>query len=177
MKNFADRAGRADSQVFGDAAVGGDFSFGDTGQVFKHFFFVVHGDDCNTGRIAKLSASYYNYIMKEIKADKSLVACCGLYCGACQAYLKDKCKGCRENLKATWCQIRKCCLDNKYGSCADCKDFKEVNDCKKFNNIVSKIFAFVFKSDRKACIEQIKSLGLAGHAESMAKSKQQSIKK
>jgi hypothetical protein len=114
--------------------------------------------------------------VKEIKVDKSLVAYCGLYCGACRAYLKEKCKGCRENARATWCQIRKCCIDKKYSSCADCGQFKNVNDCKKFNNIFSKIFAFLFKSNRKACVDQIRNAGLAGHAQIMAKAKYQSLK-
>ena len=115
--------------------------------------------------------------MKEITADKNLVAYCGLYCGACGAFLKDKCKGCHENAKATWCQIRKCCMDKQYSSCAECKDFTDVDDCKKFNNIISKIFAFLFKSDRKACIGQIREKGLDGHAHNMAKHKSHTIKK
>lgn len=114
--------------------------------------------------------------MKEIKADKNLIAYCGLYCGACESFLKDKCKGCRENAKATWCMIRKCCMDKKYSSCAECKDFADVGDCKKFNNIISKIFAFFFKSDRKACIDQIRKLGPEGHANNMAQNKRQTIK-
>jgi len=32
--------------------------------------------------------------MKEIIADEKLVAKCGLYCGACGAYLKGRCPGC-----------------------------------------------------------------------------------
>ena len=115
--------------------------------------------------------------MKEIKADKDLVAYCGLYCGACAAFLKDKCKGCHENAKATWCMIRKCCIERNYTSCAECKDFTDTNDCKKFNNLISKIFAFFFRSNRKACIDQIRAIGLNGHAEDMAKNKRQSIKR
>jgi hypothetical protein len=35
--------------------------------------------------------------MKAIVADAGLVAYCGLYCGACKAYLKEKYPGCHGN--------------------------------------------------------------------------------
>lgn len=114
--------------------------------------------------------------MREVKADKNLIAYCGLFCGACGAYLKEKCNGCRGNVKATWCQIRKCCLENNYSSCADCQTYSNVNDCKKFNNIFSKIFALIFRSNRKACIDSIRKVGPAAFALEMAKNKQQSLK-
>lgn len=41
------------------------------------------------------------------------VAYCGLYCGACKSHRKGKCPGCRENSKATWCEIRKCCQEHE----------------------------------------------------------------
>ncbi|MBN1625438.1 MAG: DUF3795 domain-containing protein [Deltaproteobacteria bacterium] len=115
--------------------------------------------------------------MKEVVSDAGLVAFCGLYCGACRAYLNDRCRGCKENSKATWCKIRICCMENGYRSCADCKDFKDVNDCRKFNNFISKIFAFVFRSNRKACIEQIREKGNGKHAEIMASIKAHSLKR
>ena len=115
--------------------------------------------------------------MKEIVSDPELVAYCGLYCGACGAYLRDRCPGCHENQKATWCKVRSCCIDNQYSSCADCKQFDDPNDCKMFNNFVSKIFAFIFRSDRAACIQQIRKSGIQGHADKMAASKRQSVGK
>ncbi len=115
--------------------------------------------------------------MKEIVSDPKLVAYCGLYCGACKRYLQEKCPGCHENEKATWCKVRTCCLDNQYASCADCKEFSDPNECKKFNNFMSKIFGFIFRSDRAACIQQIRSMGIQGHADSMAEHKLQSIKR
>ena len=117
--------------------------------------------------------------MKEIIADEKLVSFCGLYCGACRAYLTGRCKGCVLNEKASWCQVRKCCLINNYGSCADCKDFSlsKLCDCKKLNNFISKIFSFIFKSDRPAGIRKIAEAGKESFSEEMAKNKQQAIKK
>ena len=106
--------------------------------------------------------------MKPIVSDERLVAFCGLYCGACRRYRTDSCPGCRDNLKATWCKIRSCCLDQKYSSCADCRDFSNVQDCRKFNNAIAKIFAWLFRSNRPACIEQIRTQGRSGHADIMS---------
>jgi hypothetical protein len=115
--------------------------------------------------------------MKEILPDKNLVAYCGLYCGSCKAYLKEKCKGCHENEKASWCNIRKCTIEHAYTSCADCKEFRDIMDCPRFNNFMSRMFAFFFRSDRAACIAKIKELGLEGYAAYMAENKLQTIKR
>lgn len=114
--------------------------------------------------------------MKEIVADENLVSMCGLYCGACRRYLNESCLGCAENHKAGWCKVRACCLENKYASCADCKMFADCKNCKKFNNFISKIFQFLFHSDRHACVMRIKAIGRKKFAEEMAAAKLQTIK-
>jgi hypothetical protein len=106
--------------------------------------------------------------MKPIVADKELVASCGLYCGACGAYRRGRCRGCRVGPRFACCPVRKCCNENGYATCADCKQFPNPRDCKKFNNFVSKLFGLLFRSDRRACIMQIRQYGLRGHAELMA---------
>jgi hypothetical protein len=115
--------------------------------------------------------------MKAITADSNQVAFCGLYCGACGKYLKDKCPGCSKNEKAGWCKIRICCIENHYATCAECKEFSDVKQCKKFNNFISKIFGLIFNSDRAACISRIKEAGREIYAREMADSKAQSIKR
>ena len=112
----------------------------------------------------------------EIKADKNLIAKCGLYCGACRSYLSGKCAGCKDNVKATWCKIRQCCMENNYLSCADCQKM-ELKECKKFNNFISKIFAVLFRSDRPACIARIKEIGYEDFALEMAKNQTHTIKR
>jgi hypothetical protein len=115
--------------------------------------------------------------MKPITADKSLVAFCGLYCGACRKYLSGSCPGCHENQKASWCKIRSCNIEHGYASCADCKEFTDPLACKKFNNFISRIFAVIFKSDRAACIAKIRESGYEGFAQFMADHHLQSIKR
>ena len=116
--------------------------------------------------------------MKEITLDENLVSFCGLYCGACGSYLKGKCPGCSENTKASWCKVRSCCIENKFGSCADCNEYKnDVNECEKLNNFISKIFSFIFNSDRKAGIDRIRSVSKAGFAKEMFANRTQSVKR
>jgi hypothetical protein len=115
-------------------------------------------------------------IQKEVIADKELIAFCGLYCGACPSYLKGRCPGCKENIKASWCKVRQCCMDNNLLSCADCST-TELKACRKYNTFVSKIIGYVLNSDRTACIDQIKKNGYDSFAMSMSNSKRQTIKR
>ena len=115
--------------------------------------------------------------MEGIISDIKMVAYCGLYCGACRAFLKGNCPGCHDNEKAGWCKIRICCAENSYSTCADCKEFNDPMECKKFNNFFSKLFAFVFRSNRPACIQQIKDTGIQGHADKMTELGRMTLKR
>lgn len=115
--------------------------------------------------------------MRNVEANSELVAYCGLYCGACKSYLDEKCNGCHENSKATWCQIRSCCAEKHIQTCAECTEFSDPSGCKKFNNFMSKLFGLVFRSDRAACIAQIKQLGVDGHAKRMTEMRIMTVKR
>lgn len=104
------------------------------------------------------------------------VAYCGLYCGECRSLKKGKCPGCYGNEKATWCEIRKCCRENGYATCADCK-IMPLKECKKYNNIFAKVIGFVTRTDRSKCIDCIKEMGCEAFAAGMANKKQMSVKK
>jgi hypothetical protein len=106
--------------------------------------------------------------MKNIKTDDNLISMCGLYCGACKSFLKDRCMGCAENTKATWCKIRTCCLKSGYASCAECQEFSDPMDCNKFNNVFARVVGFFLNPDRRKGILMIKEKGRAGFAEHMA---------
>lgn len=108
--------------------------------------------------------------MKEIVADTSLVARCGLYCGACKRYLKGGCPGCTDNVKASWCKVRTCCIEREYASCADCVDFDDPKNCGKYNSVIARLFGVILRSDRRSCIMQIKEHGAEVYAETMAAS-------
>lgn len=105
--------------------------------------------------------------MEKTLEQKELVSYCGLYCGACSKYINNKCPGCNGNEKATWCKIRTCCIENKYLSCAECIEFDNPENCKKFSNLFSKLFEFFFRSDRGTCIKLIKEVGYENFASEM----------
>ena len=106
---------------------------------------------------------------EDIKADKDLVAMCGLYCGACGKYLKGRCPGCTDNEKASWCKVRACCIENEYKTCAECKTYDDFKDCKNLNNFMAKFFALFFNSNRPACLREIKKNGRKKFADEMAR--------
>jgi hypothetical protein len=114
---------------------------------------------------------------KPIIADAELVARCGLYCGACRAYLRGRCGGCHNAPMFARCPVRKCCLANNYASCAECQTYSDPRDCGKFNNFISKLFGLIFRSDRSACIAQIRDKGLQAHAKIMATNRTQTIRR
>lgn len=115
--------------------------------------------------------------MKETIANKELIAYCGLYCGCCKKYIEEKCKGCSENEKASWCKIRSCCIENEYSSCAECETIPDIKQCNKLNNFISKLFAIVFKSDRIACLKSIKEKGYDNFAKDMVDRRTMTVKK
>lgn len=98
-------------------------------------------------------------------ADESksqLVAYCGLFCGGCGSYTRGRCKGCKDGGGFSSCKVRICSIDREYRSCAECE---EVLDCKKLNNFISKVMAFIFRSDRKGNLQGIKEMGIERWAE------------
>ena len=115
--------------------------------------------------------------MKDIVADTKLIAYCGLYCGACRKYLKEQCPGCQKNEKASWCKVRACGMEHQYATCADCQIIGNLADCKKFNNVIAKVFGLIFRSDRAACIQFIKAKGADNYAAYMAQNRIMTIRK
>ncbi|MBS2099418.1 DUF3795 domain-containing protein [Carboxylicivirga linearis] len=112
---------------------------------------------------------------KPIVNNPELVAYCGLYCGSCSKLKNGKCPGCAANQKATWCKIRTCNIENGFINCAHCT-ITEPENCKKINNAIGKVFKFIFKTDRIASLQYIKTNGEALYVDKMADLKQMSIK-
>lgn len=104
------------------------------------------------------------------------VAYCGLYCYNCSKLRRDKCPGCQENEQAEWCEIRRCCIENGYTTCADCR-ITVPAECKKYNNVIAKVIRFVTRTDRSLCLERIKEVGIAEFAREMSVSGLISMKK
>jgi hypothetical protein len=113
--------------------------------------------------------------MREIVANQDLVAYCGLYCGACGSYLRERCPGCHGNSKASWCKVRACCGEHHYTSCAECAEFPDPKRCVKFHNFFSRAIGFVMRSSRAGCIALIRSKGREAFAREMAARKRHSL--
>jgi hypothetical protein len=88
-----------------------------------------------------------------------IIAYCGLYCTNCGKFKNGKCPGCQGNEKASWCRIRTCCKEKDIANCSGCDEFANSMDCKEFNSIISRMFGYVFNSNRTRCIEHIKTKG------------------
>lgn len=116
--------------------------------------------------------------MKQTNAveDTNLIAACGLYCGACPRFLGGKCPGCRENSKAGWCKIRSCCLAAKIPNCAHCRTNGHAS-CAVFNNLIGRIFSWIFRSNRPACVDRIAVVGEKAFAREMTETKRMTIKR
>ena len=103
---------------------------------------------------------------KQINKDENLIAYCGLFCGACPHRTAGKCDGCRGNSEKSAalykaCQVKPCCGENEFFTCADCTIYACVKECKKYNPLLLKIASRVECSDRSKAIEMIKSKGRA----------------
>ncbi len=94
------------------------------------------------------------------------IAACGLFCGSCRAFLKGKCPGCHPNEKASWCKVRACCREHAWQSCACCT-LMPIGECPEFNSVIGRVFAFVFRSDRRGCVERIREVGPEAFAAEM----------
>ena len=114
---------------------------------------------------------------QEIIVDESLVAYCGLYCGACPRYLKGKCPGCRTTSKSSWCKVKPCNTENGWRSCAECTQHEDVAACAKYNPLIIRIGEFVSRTSRRAGIQMIKGKGFSAFSQHMANHKLVSIKK
>lgn len=114
-------------------------------------------------------------MVRVIKNEAQLIAYCGLYCGSCRKYISGKCPSCQQLASPHWCKIRTCCIDKKFASCAECS-LETPNACKTFNNPISKVFKFLFGSDREKSILFIRERGAICYAGQMSKTGQQSFK-
>ena len=113
--------------------------------------------------------------MKPIVADAALVASCGLYCGACGRHRRGSCPGCRENVRASWCKIRSCCIEHGYATCADCTTHANPRECRHFSHPIARVLGFILRSDRAACIRRIREVGGEAFAAEMAETGRQSL--
>ena len=66
-------------------------------------------------------------------------------------------------------------MEKGYHTCAECD--KDVTDCRLYNNLISKFFSIVFRSDRSACVRYIREHGEQAFAEEMTRRGHQTMKR
>ena len=114
--------------------------------------------------------------MNETQPDTALVSYCGFYCGACKKYTAGECSGCKGDsskcavgYKA--CKVRPCNIENSFSTCADCKKYETVKECKIYNPFMIRFGQFVTRTNRRKGIEIIKEKGEAAFVQFMADKK------
>ena len=102
--------------------------------------------------------------MKNVIIETNLTSYCGFYCGACPKYIKKQCFGCKGDspqcaVGYKSCKVRPCCLENAYSSCAECKKYDSVKDCRIYNPLMIRFGQFITRTNRRKGIEMIKEIG------------------
>ncbi len=62
---------------------------------------------------------------------------------------------------------RGCVLEREIATCAECTDFKNLKQCRKLNNLIAKIFGFIFRSNRIGNLERIREVAVEQFAREM----------
>jgi hypothetical protein len=103
--------------------------------------------------------------MKTIEPiDSNLVSYCGFYCGACPKFIKKECEGCKGDTPKCAvgyksCQVRPCCIENEFSSCAECSKYESTKECKIYNPLMIRFGQFITRTNRSLGIEMIKGKG------------------
>ena len=86
-----------------------------------------------------------------MELNENLVSYCGLYCGACTAYQKGTCEGCKGDspncgIGYRACKVKPCCAKNGYSTCAECKICSSVNTCMDYNPLFMRVGCFLSRT-------------------------------
>jgi hypothetical protein len=90
------------------------------------------------------------------------IAACGLFCTNCRRFKSNKCPGCQVAPPFKSCPVRKCCNDQGITDCGQCAEFaapRDYRECKKLNNMISKVIGFFTGSDRVAACAMLRDQG------------------
>ena len=95
-----------------------------------------------------------------------IVACCGLVCSDCGAYRRGRCQGCHTDKPMyRHCTVKACVQFRQYTTCADCTPYRDLTQCGKLHNFISRIFSWLFGTDRIGNLYRIREVGLEAFRE------------
>jgi len=109
--------------------------------------------------------------------NRTLFSYCGLFCGNCKrgyARNSDVSKLCKNGCGFASCSIRKCAQEKNLESCAECDDYLS---CKLLNSFMSKLFGFIFRSNRIGTLNLIRNSGYDHAADLLKKSGKMTVPK
>ena len=103
---------------------------------------------------------------EKINKEENLISYCGFFCGACPTYTSGKCEGCRGDspkcaVGVKNCQVRECCVENVFFTCADCTKYESTKGCKKYNPLSIRFGEWISSTSRRKGIEMIREKGEA----------------
>lgn len=58
------------------------------------------------------------------------------------------------------CKVKKCCIDRQFSTCAECNEFANLRECRNLHNLISRIFGFIFRTNRIGNLNRIRELGI-----------------
>ena len=67
------------------------------------------------------------------------------------------------------CPVKKCNIERGYSTCAECAEYEDLRKCKNLNNWISKIFGFIFRTNKLRNLERIRKIGLEKFKEEVRK--------
>lgn len=85
-------------------------------------------------------------------------------CNRGYAKNSDESKLCKNGCGQSRCSIRKCAQEKELVSCADCSDYAS---CKLLDNFMSKLFGFIFRSNRSGNLDLLHEKGYDHVAEKL----------
>jgi hypothetical protein len=90
------------------------------------------------------------------------IAACGLFCTNCSKFQRGRCQGCQTAPAFSRCSARACCAEKNITGCWECRDFAAPADyrtCPHLNNLIAKVFALIFRSDRPGSLALLRDHG------------------
>jgi hypothetical protein len=90
------------------------------------------------------------------------IAPCGLFCTHCGKFKKGGCPGCQIKPGFSKCAIRRCVIEKRIVTCAECEEFRAPRDfkeCPKINNLLARIIALFTKSNRPGSLAVLRDEG------------------
>jgi hypothetical protein len=89
------------------------------------------------------------------------LAYCGLVCLQCGAFTRGRCKGCHSPKPMhSKSLVKKYAVEKSIVSCEECQDYANLRNCKRLDNLVSKLFGFIFRSNRIVNLARIREVGV-----------------